>query len=53
MYKYFIWPGGQVGIVAIYLTSIYECCQLIDLELKMIIKTSVKEKKIGAAASDM
>ena len=36
MDKYFIQPGRQVCIVPIYLTTIYERCQLIDLELKMI-----------------
>ena len=29
-------PGRQVGIVPIYLTTIYERCQLIDLELRII-----------------
>ena len=36
MDKYYIQPGRQVCIVPIYLTTIYERCQLIDLELKMI-----------------
>ena len=37
-------PGGQVCIVPIYLTPIYESCQLIHLKLKNIYKDVKKAK---------